>query len=127
MVGEGLPTAEDTKYRPLIAYSDGSVQEIQYTAQADSRYNASPDADIVYTYEPYGSVRDINNYLELASYQLNLPPENAPAELELTPFEDAYFLSPNGTDSVNIGYELLDSEDSRAFGINDLWYIALVH
>ena len=34
MVGEGLPTADDTKYRPLIAYSDGSVQEIQYVEGA---------------------------------------------------------------------------------------------
>ena len=118
MVGEGLPTADDTKYRPLIAYSNGSVQEIQYV-EGGGRYDADPNADEVYTYEAYGSVRDVNNYLELASYQLNVPPENAPEELGLTPFEDSYFLSPDGTQSVNIGYELLDSEKSRAFGINN--------
>jgi probable HAF family extracellular repeat protein len=119
MIGEGLPTASDTKYRPLIAYSNGSIQEIQYVEGAGGRFNSTQSGGVTYTYQAYGSVRDINNYLELASYQLNIPPNNAPPELGLTPFEDAYFLSSDSTQSVNIGYELLNSDNSRAFGINE--------
>jgi probable HAF family extracellular repeat protein len=119
MIGEGLPTASDPKYRPFIAYSDGSVQEIQYVAGAGGRFNSNQPGDVVYTYTPYGSVRDINNNLELASYQLNIPPTNAPPELGLTPFEDAYFLSSDSTQTVNIGYQLLNSNNSRAFGLNE--------
>lgn len=119
MIGEGLPTASDPKYKPFIAYNDGSVQEIQYVAGAGGRFNSNQPGDVVYTYTPYGSVRDINNNLELASYQLNIPPTNAPPELGLTPFEDAYFLSSDSTQTVNIGYQLLNSNNSRAFGLNE--------
>ena len=123
MVGEGLPTAEDTEYKPLVAYSDGSVQEFQESEAIGGRFSSNQSADRTYTYEAESSVRDINNYLEVAYYILNTPPPDAPAELELTPFEDAYFLAPNGnangSTSVNIGYDLLNSDNSRAFGIND--------
>lgn len=119
MIGEGLPTASDTKYRPFVAYGDGSTQEIVYGGNG-GRFPNQP-TDITYTYIPQGHLRDINNYFETAYYQLNTPPNNAPPALGLTPFEDAYFNAPTGgrSQTVNIGYSLLNSDKSKVFGIND--------
>ncbi|MEM7592096.1 MAG: hypothetical protein AAF383_11365 [Cyanobacteria bacterium P01_A01_bin.83] len=120
MIGEGVSLTSDDPHIPFLVFGDATVEEFTYGESSFGRPSPnSSGADVVYTYEPLAHPRDINNFVEIASYQLNTLPENAPPEFQPRSFEDAYFLAPNGNGSVNIGYSLLESDDSRAFGIND--------
>ncbi|MEL6438902.1 MAG: hypothetical protein AAFQ80_06575 [Cyanobacteria bacterium J06621_8] len=121
MIGEGVSSTSDDPHIPFLVFGDGTVEEFTYGEGGAGRPSPnSSGADVVYTYDPLAHPRDINNFVEVASYQLNTLPENAPPELQPRSFEDANFQSPGGAASVNIGYEFLKSDDSRAFGINDL-------
>ncbi|MEO1005980.1 MAG: hypothetical protein AAFW67_09045, partial [Cyanobacteria bacterium J06638_38] len=102
---------------PFIVYANGSIEELTY--EGVSERDPGQTGDVVYVYDALGYMRDINNFIELAYYQLNILPEDAPPELQPRFIEDAAFLSPDGVASVNIGYRLLNSDESRAFGIND--------
>lgn len=116
IVGEKLESSDSERYRPFVIFSNGAT--IDFTSQPGRTIvgSNSPDAEVLY-YEAVGSVRDVNRYLETAYYQLNIPPVSG-----YPSFTEASFISPSAdrSQSVNIGYTLLNSTDSRAFGINDL-------
>lgn len=120
MIGEGVSLTSDDPHVPFLVFGNGTVEEFTYGEGGAGRPSPnSSGADVVYTYDPLAHPRDINNFVEIASYQLNTLPENAPPELQPRSFEDAIFQTPGGIGAVNIGYELLNSDNSRAFGINN--------
>ncbi|NJL51732.1 MAG: hypothetical protein HC930_05025 [Hydrococcus sp. SU_1_0] len=112
IAGEGI--ASNGAHTPFIVNSDGSTYELEYMVgdRSFTTGNGSGSGTTIY-YTPEGFIRDINNYYEVAVYLQNLPPSP-----EYPSYEDAFFVSSEG--GVNIGLSLLHSDNSRAFGINDL-------
>jgi len=96
IVGEA--STQEVSTQPFIIPNGGAITPLEFTAGEN--------------YRAIGYIRDINNYGNVASYIFNIA--QVPSAPDLI---NAYYLSSE--QSVNIG-DLLNSEDTRAFGINDL-------